>query len=225
MQDRCRRRTRRARSRDGSRSDCAARAGNRRATAAPARRRPRPCRSPARRIWVMSGTCRTARTAIAVWRLDWKSSKARSCSQSSTIDGSRSRPPSPARSECRGSREDDRRAVDRAEHDARMVAAGIAHHRRDRIGELAGFPAELGISPARAARQLRDADAFDDLVRRAHGFVDAGGEFDGAHARARPFGPRSMTSASSAAITAGQSAAGSDSARLPPSVPRVRTAR
>jgi hypothetical protein len=41
----------------------------------------------------------------------------------------------------------------------------------------------------------------------------------------RPPGPQTITSASRAVRTAGHSAAGSDNARLPPIVPRLRIAR
>src|SRR5258705_13538177 len=69
--------------------------------------------------------------------------------------------------------ENDRRAVDGTEHDAGIVARGVAYDRRDGVGELAGLPAELGISPAASSGELWNADAFNDLVGRACGLVDA----------------------------------------------------
>src|SRR5712672_3213427 len=61
--------------------------------------------------------------------------------------------------------EHQRRAVRRAEDDARIPAPAIGDDDSERAREFARFPTELQITPAGIRGQLGDTHAFDDLVR------------------------------------------------------------
>ena len=73
--------------------------------------------------------------------------------------------------------QDDGRGVDPAEHHARCRGVRIDHDGPDRMREIAGLAADLGIAPVRGNRPHRDMDRFDDLARAQHRFQRAKNEF------------------------------------------------
>src|SRR5438105_1921588 len=57
-----------------------------------------------------------------------------------------------------------RRALQRADHRARLVALRVVQRRADRVREFAGLAAELPVAVAGARRALRDADRDQQLL-------------------------------------------------------------
>ena len=121
--------------------------------------------------------------------------------------------------------EHDRLRLERADHRAAHAARGIVQHHADGVGELAGLAADLVVAPARGARESAECGRRQHLAGASAVSMRAAHELPTGNApRAGRCRARS-TSAPSAARQETQSAAGSAWARLPPMVPRLRTAR
>ena len=99
----------------------------------------------------------------------------------------------------------------------------IVQHGTHRRCELAGLAADLEIAEPSARGEPGHLDRFQHLAGRERGLIGAGHEMHGGSA-ALPT-PAIEHSAPSTQSTVTQSAAGSAWHRLPPTVPRLRTAR
>ena len=120
----------------------------------------------------------------------------------------------------------DRAAFDSADHRAAHGRLRVDQHRADGVGELASLAAGLDIAPAGGCSDwpgTRTASS-NSPGRSAVSSAPTMNSVD-RRACARPRGSRSVTSAPSAVSAETQSAAGSAWLRLPPMVPRLRTAR
>ena len=108
---------------------------------------------------------------------------------------------------------------------ARRPRLGIDQHGADGMGEIAGLAAGFDIAPAGRLGHGGHADGFEHFARSQGRFERAGDEL-GRRQSARSRAARAASTRASSAVSAvTQSAAGSAWLRLPPIVPRLRTAR